>query len=124
MTKPDHHHLAAERLVEARKRVAAQNDRALALFFDALFAGADADDLLIADGEALARIAGAAKNVLDGHAAGAIDVRLLPGPDSHEPQDMLVAVNDDRPFLFDTALARRRRVWRTHPRRLPSHRYA
>jgi glutamate dehydrogenase len=104
MTKPDHHHLAAERLAEAKKRVAAQNDPALALFFDALFAGADADDLLVADGEALAKIAGAAKSVLDGHAAGAIDVRLLPGPDPREPQDMLVAVNDDRPFLFDTAL--------------------
>jgi glutamate dehydrogenase len=104
MTKPDNHPLTAERLAEAKNRIAAQNDEGLSLFFDALFAGADADDLLIVDGEALAKIAIAARNVLDGHAAGAIDVRLLPGPDPREPQDMVVAVNDDRPFLFDSGL--------------------
>ena len=33
-----------------------------------------------------------------------LDVVLLSGPDPKEPQDMLVAVNDDRPFLYDSAL--------------------
>ena len=100
MTKPDHHGHAEERLAQARREIAHTGD--LATFFDALFAGADDEDILIS--ESLVKIAAAAKNVLDSHRVGEIDVVLLPGPDPKEPQDMLVAVNDDRPFLFDSAL--------------------
>ena len=100
MTRPDNHQRAQERLLEARKQTAGE----LASFFDALFGGADADDILMWDAAALAKIAAAAKGELDHHQAGEIDVELLAGPDPREPQDMLVAVNDDRPFLFDSAL--------------------
>ncbi|HEX2759117.1 MAG TPA: hypothetical protein VHM27_01340, partial [Rhizomicrobium sp.] len=100
MTRPDNHAHAQERLAQARREIAHTGD--LATFFDALFAGADADDILLS--EALVKIAAAAKNLLDAHRQGEIDVELLPGPDPKEPQDMLVAVNDDRPFLFDSAL--------------------
>ncbi len=95
-----HRQTAQQRLIEAKTKT----DGELTSFFDSLFGGADSDDILMWDAAALAKIAAAAKTVLDRHQAGAIDVELLPGPDPREPQDMLVAVNDDRPFLFDSAL--------------------
>ncbi len=96
----DHHQLAQERLTQARRDIARTGD--LPTFFDALFAGADAEDILMS--EALVKIASTAKNVLDRHQPGDITVELLPGPDAKEPQDLLVAINDDRPFLYDSAL--------------------
>ncbi|HWY62067.1 MAG TPA: NAD-glutamate dehydrogenase [Rhizomicrobium sp.] len=104
MAKPDNSELARQRLEEARAIAAKQNDAALAAFFDALFGGVDADDILMWDAAALAKIAAGAKGVLDLHDFGQIDVKLLPGPSPAEPEDMLVAINDDRPFLFDSAL--------------------
>ena len=50
------------------------------------------------------KLTAAVKGQLDLHDFGQIDVKLLPGPDPKEPEDMLVAVNDDRPFLFDSSL--------------------
>ena len=100
MTMPDHHKLAQERLAQARREIAHTGD--LATFFDALFADADAEDIIMS--EALVKIASAAKSVLDRHRPNEIDVKLLAGPDPKEPQDLLVAINDDRPFLFDSAL--------------------
>jgi glutamate dehydrogenase len=102
MAKPDNSELAAQRLAEARALIPA--GAALATFFDALFGGVDADDILMWDAPALANIAAAVKAQLDLHDFGQIDVKLLPGPDPKEPEDMLVAVNDDRPFLFDSSL--------------------
>jgi glutamate dehydrogenase len=103
MAKPDNSELAAQRLAAARALL--PGDAAgLVSFFDALFGGADADDILMWDAPALAKIATAVKGQLDLHDFGQIDVKLLPGPDPKEPEDMLVAVNDDRPFLFDSSL--------------------
>jgi glutamate dehydrogenase len=104
MAKPDNSERASQRLAEARAIVAKSQDGPMAVFFDALFSGADADDILMWDGQALAKIAIAAKGVLDLHDFGQIDVKLLAGPNTNEPEDMLVAINDDRPFLFDSAL--------------------
>ena len=39
------------------------------------------------------------------HKAGDIQIALLPGNDIQDPESVLVAINDDRPFLFDSALA-------------------
>jgi glutamate dehydrogenase len=103
MTKSDNSQSAADRLSEARALIAAQRDGArLAEFFDAVYSGADADDILMWNADALAKIAAAAADELERHKPGQIDVQLLPGPGDGE--DMLVAINDDRPFLFDTAL--------------------
>jgi glutamate dehydrogenase len=101
MTKPDTSELARQRLAVARALIADQKE--LAAFFDALFAGADADDVLMWDAAGLAKIAGTAKGLLDQHEFGQIYVKLYPGPNAKEPEDMLVACNDDRPFLFDSA---------------------
>jgi glutamate dehydrogenase len=102
MTKSDTSDAALQRLAEARALIAGKAD--LAAFFDALFAGGDADDILMWDAPALAKIAATAKGLLDQHEFGQIYVKLYPGPDPKEPEDMLVACNDDRPFLFDSAL--------------------
>jgi len=105
MAKAEPSQRAAQHLATARAIIAAGKDSAaMTIFFDALFEGADADDILMWDADALANIAGAAAGALDRHRPGQIDVRILPGPSAGEPEDMLVAVNDDRPFLFDSAL--------------------
>ncbi len=105
MTGSNTQDLAAQRLDEARRIAAAAPDGAtLAPFLGALFDGADADDIMMWDAAALAKIAAAAKGELDRHKSSQIDVRILPGPDASEPEDMLIAINYDRPFLFDSAL--------------------
>ena len=105
MAKSDNSDLATARLAEARALVSKEkNANILTPFFDALFGGADADDIAMWDAPALAKIAAAARSELDQHEFGQIDVKLLSGPDAKEPEDMLVAINDDRPFLFDSAL--------------------
>ena len=92
--------LAAQRLSQARAALS-KNGAPLAEFFDALFGSADVDDIVMWDAAALAAIATAAAGVLEHHTQGQIDVKLLAAPGEG---DMLVAINDDRPFLFDTAL--------------------
>ena len=92
--------LAAQRLSQARAALS-KNGAPLAEFFDALFGSADVDDIVMWDAAALAAIATASAGVLEHHTQGQIDVKLLAAPGEG---DMLVAVNDDRPFLFDTAL--------------------
>ncbi len=105
MTNSDNTQLAAHRLAEARVLAAAGQDGARpGEFFDALFGGADADDIVMWDAGALAKIAAAAAGEVDRHRPGQIDVRILPGPGEGDPADMLIAINDDRPFLFDSAL--------------------
>ena len=91
---------AARRLGEAR----ALTEGSAQALFDALFAGADADDVMMWSPANLAKIAQKASIELDEHEYGQIDVKLLSGPDATEAEDMLVAINEDRPFLFDSAL--------------------
>ena len=91
---------AAARLAEARALIA---DRALAGFFDVLFAGALPDDVLLVRSERLVALARALYEQVGRHTRGDSTVALLDDDETHE--SVLVAVNDDRPFLFDSAVA-------------------
>ena len=73
-------------------------------FFDALFAGAASEDVTRSNANALASLARAALKEAEKHKPGAIEVSLLPCEDVQDPECVAVAVNDDRPFLFDSAL--------------------
>ena len=42
--------------------------------------------------------------VVGEHRTGGSEVRLLAGPDAQVPEQIAVAVNDDRPFLYDSAV--------------------
>jgi glutamate dehydrogenase len=74
-------------------------------FLDGLFVGAASEDITRTNAKALAALARAALGEADKHKTGAIEVTLLPCEDVQDPECIVVAVNDDRPFLFDTALA-------------------
>jgi NAD-specific glutamate dehydrogenase len=90
---------AAERITHARALL--PEDRDLTQFFDALYASAVPDDILRNRPDQLAALA----VMLDGEAtrrvAGANHVAALDW--GHET--VLLGINDDRPFLFDSALA-------------------
>ena len=87
------------RIQEAR--VLIEQDTALLTFFDALYAGAMPQDVLHTDAGRLAALAKALWVEAGKRQKGAIRVALL--DDSLET--VLVGINDDRPFLFDSALA-------------------
>lgn len=89
---------AADRIKEARALLPA--DAALASFFDALFAHAVPDDVLRARADQLAALAMALLAQAQAHKPGESLVTAL--DQGHET--VLVAINDDRPFLFDSAL--------------------
>ena len=74
-------------------------------FFDTLFAGVASEDVTRSNADALAGLARTAWGQAEKHKPGGIDVSLEPGSDARDPECVVVAVNDDRPFLFDTALA-------------------
>jgi glutamate dehydrogenase len=74
-------------------------------FFDALFAGAASEDVTRSNADALASLARSALGEAQKHKAAEIEVSVLPCEDVQDPECVVVAVNDDRPFLFDTALA-------------------
>src|SRR3569833_1265561 len=90
---------ASDKLAEARRLLPA--DDGLAAFFDALYAGAVPDDILRARPDKLAALALAVWAEAAKRAPGASHVAALEL--GHET--VLVAINDDRPFLFDSALA-------------------
>ena len=90
---------AGDKLAEARRLLPA--DDGLAAFFDALYAGAVPDDILRARPDQLAALALAVWAEAAKRAPGASHVAALEL--GHET--ILVAINDDRPFLFDSALA-------------------
>jgi glutamate dehydrogenase len=90
---------SALRIQEARVMMGASDPDKVA-FFDALYAGAVPDDILRTDAERLAALAKALWAEAGKRPKGAIRVALL--DDSHET--VLVGINDDRPFLFDSAL--------------------
>ena len=89
------------RLEEARALIEQEHDGALLNFFDALYAGAVPEDVLHTDAGRLAALARALWMEARKRQKGAIRVALL--DDTHDT--VLVGINDDRPFLFDSALA-------------------
>ena len=93
---------ARERLAAARARLA--DNAPLRDFFDALFAAAAPDDILRFTPDALGALARGIFAAAAEHRPGAIDVKLLAGPDPREPEQLVVAVNDDRPFLYDSSV--------------------
>src|SRR5581483_7926819 len=94
---------ARARLEEAR--TCQPSDTAgLGEFFDALFGAAAPEDILRSTPQALATLARNVFAVVGEHKPGGIDVRLLAGPDPRVPELIAVAVNDDRPFLYDSSV--------------------
>src|SRR5215475_1284822 len=94
---------AAEALLKEAR--ALLKDEAEQIFFDALFAGAAGEDITRSSPQGLAALARQAWDEAKKHKAGDIQIALLPGNDIQDPESVMVAVNDDRPFLFDSALA-------------------
>jgi glutamate dehydrogenase len=90
---------AADRVTHARALL--PQDDALIAFFDALYAGAVPDDVLRARPDQLAALAVMLHGESLKRSKGAIHVAALDW--SHET--VLLGINDDRPFLFDSALA-------------------
>jgi len=89
------------RIQEARLLIEQDRDSGLLTFFDALYAGAMPQDVLHTDAARLAALARALWAEAGKRQKGAIRVALL--DDSHDT--VLVGINDDRPFLFDSALS-------------------
>ncbi|HEX3754831.1 MAG TPA: NAD-glutamate dehydrogenase domain-containing protein, partial [Rhizomicrobium sp.] len=90
---------AARRIAEARTGLA---DSDALGFFDALFAGAVPDDVLRVRPERLAALAVALYKEAAKHGRDEILATLL--DDDETRGTVLLAVNDDRPFLFDSVL--------------------
>lgn len=93
---------AQDLLIEARALLDSDEERQ---FFDALFGGAASEDVSRNNAPGLAALARMAWTQARRHKAGDIQIALLPGSDAQDPESVVVAVNDDRPFLFDSALA-------------------
>ncbi len=94
---------ARERLTAARALLS-DDTAALREFFDALFGAAAADEVLRFTPESLAALARAVHAIALEHRPGATELKLTAGPDPREPDQLVVGVNDDRPFLYDSAL--------------------
>ena len=89
---------AADRIAEARELL--PQDAQLLRFFDALYASAMPDDVVRARADQLAALALAVHAETGKRAPGAIHVMAL----DHAQETVLVSINDDRPFLFDSSL--------------------
>jgi len=94
---------AAQSLLGAARALLKNEDERQ--FFDRLFASATSDDIDRSSAEGLAALARMAWAEALQHKAGEIRVAVLEDGDAKDPESVVVAVNDDRPFLFDTALA-------------------
>ncbi len=81
------------------------NDDEERRFFDALFGGAASEDITRSDAPGLAALAHMAWDEARKHKAGDIQITLLRGGNAQDSESVVVAVNDDRPFLFDSAMA-------------------
>ncbi|MBN9587840.1 MAG: NAD-glutamate dehydrogenase [Alphaproteobacteria bacterium] len=90
---------AAARLAEARSLL---TDPGKGEFFDALFASALSEEVLSVRPVRLVALAEALHEEVARHQKGGIDVVLLDDDETRET--VLVGINDDRPFLFDSAL--------------------
>src|SRR5258706_2869735 len=89
---------AHDRIASARALL--PQDAALTRFFDALYASAVPDDVLRARADQLAALAMMLHAEAGKRAPGAIHVVAL----EHSHETVLLGINDDRPFLFDSAL--------------------
>ena len=89
---------AADRIAQAREIL--PQDAQLLRFFDALYASATPDDVLRARADQLAGLAVAVHAQAVKRAPGASHVVAL----DHAQETVLVSINDDRPFLFDSSL--------------------
>ncbi len=90
----------AEKRVREARALLPQDDH-LAAFFDAFYACAVPDDIMRTRPDQLTQLAMALHAQAVKRTTGEIHVATLEW--GHEP--VLVPVNDDRPFLFDSALA-------------------
>ncbi|HJW41553.1 MAG TPA: NAD-glutamate dehydrogenase [Rhizomicrobium sp.] len=97
---------AAERLAAGAKL---PNEPAARAFYDAIFGQASPDDLNRYAPEELAALAGLVQARALLHKPGASEVYLFSPRDEdkayRENDTLLVAVNDDKPFLFDSLIA-------------------
>ncbi|HWX89102.1 MAG TPA: hypothetical protein VNY75_02275, partial [Rhizomicrobium sp.] len=89
---------AADRIAQARALLPV--DAELARFFDALYAGAMPDDVLRARADQLTALAMALHSEAAKRAKGICHVAAL----ELSQDTVLVGINDDRPFLFDSTL--------------------
>ncbi|MGZ5929661.1 MAG: NAD-glutamate dehydrogenase [Rhizomicrobium sp.] len=94
---------AAQALLHAARELLNNDDERR--FFDILFSGAASEDIDRSKAEGLAALARMAWDEARKHKAGEIQIAILPGSNAQDPENVVVAVNDDRPFLFDSALA-------------------
>ena len=106
MTVHDLHHsedeMASGLLADARALLKKDGEWK---FFDALFSGAASEDVTRNNATGLAALARMALAEAERHEPGRIEVSLRQGENAQDPECIVIAVNDDRPFLFDTALA-------------------
>ena len=94
---------AAQALLrEARALLKSDEERR---FFDMLFAAAGSEDIDRDTAQELAALARMGWGQARQHKPGEIQIAILPGGNAQDPENVVVAVNDDRPFLFDSALA-------------------
>jgi glutamate dehydrogenase len=89
-------------IASARALLADEDERR---FFDALYGAAASEDITRGGAESLAALARAAWEQAARHKKGEIQIAFLENGDAQDPESIVVAVNDDRPFLFDSALA-------------------
>ncbi|HEY4274529.1 MAG TPA: NAD-glutamate dehydrogenase domain-containing protein, partial [Rhizomicrobium sp.] len=89
-------------LSQARASLANEDERR---FFDALYGAAASEDITRSGAEGLAGLAHTAWSEAQQHKHGEIRIAFLESSNSEGPENIVVAVNDDRPFLFDSALA-------------------
>src|SRR5512141_1718336 len=94
---------AAQALLHAARALLKNDDERR--FYDILFAGAASEDIGRSTAPGLAALARMAWDEAQKHKKGEIRIALLKGSDAQDPESVVVAVNDDRPFLFDSALA-------------------
>ena len=95
---------AAQALLHAARALLKKDDERR--FFDILFAGAASEDI---DPKQRGGLGGIGAHGLGrgAQAQGRRDqIAILPGSNAQDPENVVVAVNDDRPFLFDSAAGR------------------
>ncbi|MBL6854146.1 MAG: NAD-glutamate dehydrogenase, partial [Alphaproteobacteria bacterium] len=106
-------HVSRQTEAEAQERLAAAaklvREPGLSSFFEALYRGAPPDDVNRYTPEALAALARMVFARLGKHEAGGCEVSLFTPRDEDkaygENDSVLVAINDDKPFLFDSLIA-------------------
>src|SRR5690242_11154986 len=106
-------HVTRQNEADAQERLAAAakltREPGLSSFFETLYRGAAPDDVNRYTPDALAALARMVFARLTQHQAGHCDVALFCARDEDraygENDSVLVAINDDKPFLFDSLIA-------------------